>query len=73
MTEKILALIEEILKVPEGTITIDTEACDIEEWDSLAHVMIIGELEDKLGISIPLDEAVEITSVRELLEKAGIQ
>lgn len=73
MTEKILELIEEVLKVPSGTITIDTKAEDVEEWDSLAHVMLIGELEDRLGISIPLDEAVEITSVKEILEKAGIQ
>ncbi len=40
---------------------------DVEEWDSLAHVMIIGELQEKLGISIPLDEAVELSGVRELL------
>lgn len=73
MTEKILALIEEILKVPSGTITVDTKAEDVEEWDSLAHVMLIGELEDRLGISIPLDEAIEITSVKEILEKAGAQ
>lgn len=73
MTEKILALIEEVLKVPGGTITVDTKAEDVEEWDSLAHVMLIGELEDRIGISIPLDEAIEITSVKEILEKAGIQ
>jgi acyl carrier protein len=35
--------------------------------------MLIGELEEQLGISIPLDEAIEITSVKELLEKAGIR
>lgn len=69
LKEKIIALIEEILNVPAGTITEDTRSEDIEEWDSLAHVAIIGELEDRLGISIPLDEAIEITSVREILEK----
>ncbi len=67
MTEKILALIEEVLKVPNGTITVDTMAEDIEEWDSLAHVMLIGELEEKLGISIPLDEAIEIKGVTDIL------
>lgn len=70
MKEKIIALIEEILKVPAGTITEETQIEDVEEWDSLAHVMIIGELEDRLGISIPLDEAIELTSVKELLAKA---
>ena len=69
--QKIIALIEELLKLPAGTITPDTQIADVEEWDSLAHVMIIGELEQRLGVSIPLDDAIELTSVGELLEKAG--
>ncbi len=72
MREKIIALIEELLKVPAGTITEDTRIEDVEPWDSLAHVLIIGELEERLGISIPLEEAIDLTSVRELLEKAGV-
>ncbi|MDE7270382.1 MAG: acyl carrier protein [Acetatifactor sp.] len=71
MQEKIIALIEELLKVPEGTITIDTRIEDVEEWDSLMHVMIIGELEERLGVAIPLEDAIELGSVRELLEKAS--
>lgn len=71
MKEKIIALIEEVLNVESGTITEDTRMSDVEEWDSLAHVMLIGELEERLGISIPLEEAVELSGVRELLEKAG--
>lgn len=71
MKEKIIALIEEVLNVEPGTITEDTGMSDVEEWDSLAHVMLIGELEERLGISIPLEEAVELSGVRELLEKAG--
>lgn len=71
MKEKILALIEDILKVSRGTVTEQLKIEEIEEWDSLAHVMIMGELEEKLGISIPLEEALEITSVAELLALAG--
>ena len=71
MKDKIIALIEELLKVPTGTITEETLIQDVEQWDSLAHVMIIGELEEKLGVSIPLDEAIELESMKELLEKAG--
>ena len=72
MKEKIITLMEEIFQVPAGTVTEETKASDLEQWDSLAHVMLIGELESQLGISIPLDEAVEITSVAEIFEKAGI-
>lgn len=71
MKIKILELIEEILQVPAGTVTEDTVMEDLEEWDSLAHVMIIGQLEE-LGISIDLEDAAEITSVREILEMAGV-
>ncbi|MBQ2802387.1 MAG: acyl carrier protein [Lachnospiraceae bacterium] len=71
MKEQIIALIEEILKVEAGTITEQTMIEQVEQWDSLAHVTIIGELEETLGISIPLEEAIEITGMPDLLEKAG--
>jgi acyl carrier protein len=73
MKEKIIKLIEEVLKVPAGTITEDTMIEDVEQWDSLAHVMIIGQLEEELGVSIPLEEAIELKGMRELLEKAGCE
>ena len=66
---KVLRLIEEILQVPEGAVTPETKIADVEEWDSLAHVMIIGALEEQLGVEIPLDEAVEITCVQEILDR----
>lgn len=72
MKEKIIRLIETALEVPHGAITEDTMIADVEQWDSLAHVMIIGELEEKLGLTIPLEDAVELTGVRELLEKCGV-
>lgn len=72
MKEKIIALITEILQVPVGTVTETTLIEDLEEWDSLAQVLIVGELESRLGIVIPLDEAVEITGVADILAKAGL-
>lgn len=72
MKEKIIALITEILQVPMGTVKETTLIEDLEEWDSLAQVLIVGELESRLGIVIPLDEAVEITGVADILAKAGL-
>lgn len=72
MKEEIIKLIAEILQVDPERITENTTANELEEWDSLAHVMIIGELQDRLGIQIPLDEAVDIVSVAEIFEKAGL-
>lgn len=72
MKEKIIAIIEETLMLPEGSITESSTMEEVEAWDSLAHVMIIGELENRLGIVIPLDEAIEITGVADILSKAGV-
>ena len=72
MREKIIALIEEVLMVDEGTIVETTKIDEVEEWDSLAHVLIIGELEERLGIVIPLDEAIEIIGVEDIFVKAGV-
>ncbi len=72
MREKIIELIERNLNLESGTITEDTRIEDVEGWDSLAHVLIIGDLDADLGISIPLDQAIEIKTVAELFEKAGV-
>lgn len=67
MKEQIIDIITEILQVPPGTVTEDTRIDDLEEWDSLAQVLIIGELESRLGITISLEEAEEMTGVTDFL------
>lgn len=71
MREQIISLMEEVLQLPPGSVTEETRMEDTPEWDSLAHVMLIGELEERLGIVIPLEEAVEMESVAELLKYAA--
>lgn len=70
MEDKIIALITRVLEVEEGTITADTRMADVEQWDSLAHVMLIGALEDELGISIDIDAAADMTGVADIIEAA---
>ncbi len=72
MKEKIIALIENQLGLEAGSIKETDMIEDIRGWDSLAHVLIIGELESQFGISIPLEEAIEIVTVEDLLAKAGV-
>lgn len=72
MREKIIEVIEKTLNIPKGTINEESKIEEVEGWDSLAHVLIIGELESELGVSIPMEEAIEIETVSDLLEKAGV-
>lgn len=71
MQEKILALIEESLEMEQGSLKPDAMIEDIPEWDSLKFLMIISDLEDTLGVVIPIDEAVDIKSVADILKYAG--
>ncbi len=70
MQEKIIEIIEDVLQVPAGTVTIKTKAEDMDAWDSLAQVLIVGELESRLGISIPIDEAADLVNVEDFVRKA---
>lgn len=72
MREKIIEMIEGLLALEKGSISENTLIEEVAEWDSLAHVLIIGQLEEKFGISIPLDQVIEIESVKDLFEKAGV-
>ena len=44
---KIQATIVKILKVTENEITENTKSSEIKKWDSLAHINIIIDLENK--------------------------
>ena len=72
MREKVILLIEEILELEPGTITEDTVAEDIAEWDSLGQIMVIGALEEKLGLNISLEQALQIKSVKDIFILADI-
>lgn len=68
METKIIKIIEDILRVPAGSVTKGTKMEEVEQWDSLMYVMIIGQMEKELGIQIPLDEVATLKSVQELID-----
>lgn len=49
-------------------ISTDTKRDDLEAWDSINHLNLIVELEDKLKISFTKDEIEHLDSVKQLLE-----
>ena len=45
---------------------------ELEEWDSVAQVMIIGELESRLGVRVDLEAAMEMRGAGDVLAAAGV-
>lgn len=48
---------------------------EIPEWDSIGHMTLISELEDKFGVSFETDDIVNFSSYKvgkEILNKLGV-
>ena len=45
-----------------------TTSSDIEDWDSLAHIQLISEIENHFGIQFTLQEAVAASDVGEFVQ-----
>lgn len=67
-TSDLLKHIAESLEVDEELITLDSSSENIEEWDSLGHITILGTLDDLTnGASADIVDLTQATSVKELV------
>jgi acyl carrier protein len=59
----------------DGEITLATSRRDVTKWDSLQHVALVATIEQQFGITLSMDEMVEIRSVRDIcniLDRHGV-
>jgi acyl carrier protein len=49
-----------------GDLRLATSRADVKRWDSLQHVALVAALESTFGISLSMDEMLEIASVRDI-------
>ena len=50
------------------TITRQTTADDIDDWDSLTHMMLIAAVEKKFGVKFPLGELPSLQNVGDMAD-----
>lgn len=68
-------LIAKALLLPEERITDDLAYNSIPEWDSVAHMALVAELEDSYDIMLDTDDIVDMSSVakiRQILAKYDV-
>ncbi len=56
------------LTCPDLVVTRGTEAIDVPGWDSLAHTMILLELETAFGVRLPLESLPGLATVGDLAD-----
>ncbi len=71
----LLGVIASVIRVPAEELGDDTCMQDVAAWDSLAHMELIAEIENRYGVELDADEIVSMTRVgriREVLETRGV-
>lgn len=70
MREQIIEVLARVMEQDTVAFTDDTVIKEIEGFDSLQFVMMISELQESYNIDIPLDKAIEVETVGELISCA---
>lgn len=50
------------------TVNEQTTAADIEDWDSLSHITLVGAVEDEFRMKFSMKEVVEMKNVGEMAQ-----
>ncbi len=71
VTEKIIELVKKTFPNSTVEITLQTTPNDVDEWDSLGHIMLIQAIEEAFDISFDLDELLGFESVESIVNVVG--
>ena len=70
-TDYVLSKVQQAFKaafdVDPQQVTLDTSASDIPLWDSVGHLTLASNLEEVFGITLDVDELMEMENVREIV------
>jgi acyl carrier protein len=67
LSERTCRLVESVFGLTVGTVTEAASRDSIEAWDSVNVVNLVVALEGEFDITIGIDEAVDLTSVRAIV------
>jgi len=70
-TDYVLSKVRQAFKagfdVDPESVTLDTSPSDIPQWDSVGHLSLASSLEEVFGITLDVDELMEMENVREIV------
>ncbi|MEJ9281702.1 acyl carrier protein [Ureibacillus thermosphaericus] len=74
--EKLRKIFAEALGIDESQVTDDLTYNSIPEWDSVAHMALVAEIDDQFDTMLDTDDVLDMSSfakAKEILEKYGVQ
>ena len=55
-------------ELKEKELELDKHQNDFENWDSFAHMEIVGKVEEKFKVSLEMDEVISLETPRKFIE-----
>lgn len=68
MLKKLISIFEEVFEIEDMEIAEETSSDDIEDWNSLNHLTLIGEVEQAFNIRFSMQEMLDMKSVKKILD-----
>jgi len=65
--ERLNEVFRDVFDDGEISVTAETTAKDIEDWDSLNHISLIAAVEDEFGVSFTMGEVSSMKNVGEMV------
>ena len=66
--ESVKSVMAEVFEIDEVTIQDDASQKTVSEWDSLQHLNLMVELEDKFDVSFEPEEIGDMTTLAKIVE-----
>lgn len=73
--KKLKAIFAEVLGVSEEIVTDELSYNSIAEWDSVAHMALVAEIDEQFDIMLDTDDVIDMSSfakAKEILKKYGV-
>ncbi|MCZ6820874.1 MAG: acyl carrier protein [Calditrichaeota bacterium] len=68
LVSRIYSLFENILRVPGDKLSEQTRRGDVEEWDSLGHILLIEALSKEFEVKISPEQALEMETIQDIIQ-----
>lgn len=69
IVQEVQQLIREVFDNEMINVKADTTAKEVEEWDSLNHIQLIGAIEEHFNIEFDLEEMLALENVGDIVEQ----
>lgn len=66
--QEFLSFVADIMQVDSSELSAETRYKEFNKWDSLMHMRLVMEVEEKYGVEIPIDEIPNIKTLNNLYQ-----